>query len=234
MAPEVQNFKRYALYFVAPGGNLSRFGASWLGWDPATGQRLAHPEIKGLPTPVSEITQSPRRYGFHGTIVPPFQPREEARQNVSFVHFTHEKCTEWPAVTLEGLELAQLGRFLALVPVGNGDALRNLAAQAVRAFDVLRAPLDEDDLARHRAKGLSPEQDRLLTRWGYPYVMEAFRFHITLTGKLPKAQARAVREVLEPYLVPLLERPFTISQLALMGEGADGYFHEIARCDLTG
>ena len=35
---------------------------------------------------------------------------------------------------------------------------------------------------------LTPAQEALLMRWGSPYVMDEFRFHMTLTGRLAKAR----------------------------------------------
>lgn len=65
-------FRRYGLYYTPRPGALAEFGAAWLGWDPVAGQSMAHPAIDGLPRDISEITASPRKYGLHGTIKPPF------------------------------------------------------------------------------------------------------------------------------------------------------------------
>ena len=178
------DFHRYAIYFTPPEGEFAALGAAWLGWDAAQGCAAAHPEVSGLPAPVAEITETPRKYGLHATIKPPFA------------------LAEGQAVTLEGLQIAALGRFLALVPVGDQGALCALAARAVAAFEPWRAPLTEAQVARRRAGGLSPAQDALLLRWGYPYVMEEFRFHITLTGKRPKGELPGIKAALEGLLLP--------------------------------
>ncbi len=143
-------------------------------------------------------------------------------------------CARTAPVQLEGLELAQLGRFLALVPTGDTTALEALAAEVVRSFDPFRAALTRDDLARRRQSSLSPRQDALLEQWGYPYVMEEFRFHLTLTGKLPKAKATELRRVLAPVLAPFLPKPFAIGTLSLVGEDAHGRFHLVETVSLTG
>jgi len=39
-------------------------------------------------------------------------------------------------------------------------------------------------LARRRQAPLTPEQDRLLLAWGYPWVLDHFQFHLSLTGPL--------------------------------------------------
>jgi hypothetical protein len=72
-----------------------------------------------------------------------------------------------------------------------------------------------------------------LLRWGYPYVMEEFRFHITLTGKRPKGELPGITTALEGLLLPVLPRPYEIDALSLMGEDAAGRFHLIHRQTLT-
>jgi putative phosphonate metabolism protein len=226
------DFTRYAVYFTPPPGDLADFGAAWLGWDGVRGQAVAHPEVPGLPAPVAEITETPRKYGLHATIKPPFHLAEgqgEAALVDAFARF----CAGQAPVTLEGLQIAALGRFLALVPMGDQAGLNDLAARAVAAFEPFRAPLTEAQLARRRAGGLTPEQDALLLRWGYPYVMQAFRFHITLTGKRPKAELAGVKAALEARLGPLVLRPFVIDALSLVGEDRQGRFHLIHRHTLT-
>lgn len=226
------DFTRYAIYFTPPEGVFASFGAAWLGWDVARGRAVAHPDIPGLPAPVAEITETPRKYGLHATIKPPFALAEgqgEAALVEGFARF----CEGQASVTLEGLEIAALGRFLALTPVGDQAALNDLAARAVAAFEPFRAPLSAAQLERRRAGGLTPEQDALLLRWGYPYVMEAFRFHITLTGKRPKAELAGVKAALEARLGSLVPRPFRIEALSLMGEDAQGRFHLMHRHSLT-
>ena len=143
-------------------------------------------------------------------------------------------CAARAPVHLAGLELARLGSFLALCPKGDTTPLKALAADTVRSFDSLRAPPDTDEIARRRATGLSPAQDALLLEWGYPYVMEEFRFHITLSGKLPRAQARQTVEALAPVVAPLLPAPFVIDGLSLAGEDAQGMFHLVSRHSFSG
>ncbi len=223
---------RYAIYHT-PAGALARFGADWLGWDIATGRTTTPPDIPGLPAPWDEITRTPRRYGFHATIKPPFRlaPGQSA---ASLLAAFRDTCAALPPVTLDGFELAQLGRFLALVPTGDTAALDTLAAHVVRRLDAFRAPLTEAELARRRASPLTPRQDALLLRWGYPYVMDQFRCHLTLSGKLPKAQATALHATLAPVLAPLLPRPCRIDTLSLCGEDAEGRFHLVHRATLSG
>ncbi|MEM8773616.1 MAG: DUF1045 domain-containing protein [Pseudomonadota bacterium] len=218
-------FQRYAIYFTPQTSALADFGAKWFGWDMANGIRLD-------PLATDEIIKTPQRYGFHATIKPPFRlaaghsPQDLERALEQF-------CDRSFKVSLEGLKLAQLGSFIALVPLGDSHDLNALAADTVEALDVFRAPITEAELVKRRSKGLSVIQDGLLMAWGYPYVMEEFRFHMTLTGRLPKALRSEVIEALEEHLQQVPLRPFTIDALSLVGEDMQGFFHLIHRYALS-
>ncbi len=224
-------FKRYAVYFTPPPGPLADFGAAWLGWDPENGVLPAPVDLHKLNAVREEMTATPRKYGFHATLKPPFR-LADGYDLPALQAATRRLAQGAQPFLLEGLQPALLGRFLALVPEGETTTLDALAAETVRALDAFRAPLTEAELAKRRANALSPRQVRLLLKWGYPYVMETFRFHMTLTGKLPKAQAAEVLGALAPVLQDVVSRPFPIDALSLMGEDEAGWFHLIERCAL--
>ncbi|KZY53711.1 DUF1045 domain-containing protein [Sulfitobacter sp. KE29] len=223
-------FDRYAIYYT-PQGALAEAGAAWLGWDLARGRAVAHPEVAGLD--VAALTETPRKYGLHATVKPPFVLAEGTTADGVLTEFK-TLCKRLAPVTLDGLALTPLGRFLALTPEGDTAALNAIAAEVVRGLDTFRAPPTEADLARRRQANLTPEQEANLSQWGYPYVMEAFRFHITLTGKLPKADLPQVTAALAPYITPHLPQPFVLDSLTLVGQAEDGMFHEVHRAALSG
>lgn len=224
--------KRYAIYYAPEPGPLADLAAHWLGWDAAAGRALPHPDLAGLPRPVAEITETPRKYGFHGTIKPPF--RLAPGQTAEALHRAcADLATRLAPVTLDGLHLSQLGGFLALTPQGDARALADLAATVVRDLDAFRAPPTEAEIARRRPERLTARQRALLDQWGYPYVMEEFRFHLTLTGDLGTPEASAVAAALRPHLAPHLPRPFVIRDLCLFGEATDGMFRILHRYTLS-
>jgi hypothetical protein len=124
--------------------------------------------------------------------------------------------------------------FLAFTPTGCEAALLELAAAVVEATNPLRAPLTEAEVARRRPESLSARQLALLRLWGYPHVMEEFRFHLTLTDRLPEYEMPAVRTALQAYFAPVLLSPFVIEDLCLFGQEASGLFHLLHRYALTG
>ena len=212
---------RYALYYAPePGSPLEAFGRRWLGGDPATGER-APPFDLPDPARFVEITRAPRHYGFHGTLKPPFRLADGSTREA-----LHQAVTAFVATRagfeLPPLRLAVLGRFLALVPSEPCAPLDSLAADCVTDFDTFRASPSMDELARRRQGGLTARQDQLLIRWGYPYVLEEFRFHLTLTGPLDdEAEREGVRRMLVPLVMPHCEHSVAVRSICLF-EQADG------------
>jgi putative phosphonate metabolism protein len=226
----MDQIKRYAVYYAPRPGAFASLAAEWLGWSAETGQPLPQPELPGISDP-AVITQDPRRYGFHGTLRAPFRLAE----GVTALHLMEAVATlsrRLAPVVCEGLRLENMQGFLALTPEGCEAALLALGAAAVEATDPLRAPLSEAERARRRPEALSSRQRELLDRWGYPHVMEEFRFHLTLTDRL--AHPGPVAAALDAHFAPVLPRPFVIEDLCLFGEDAGGRFHLLHRHALTG
>ncbi|MGI3186542.1 DUF1045 domain-containing protein [Nioella aestuarii] len=224
-------YRRYSVFFV-PEGAFYLAGASWLGWDAVEGQKIQRAEIGGLPVPIDLITEAPRRYGFHGTIKPPFRLADHMTEDDLRGAFG-SLCTRLAPVVVPDLGIQRLGSFIAITPDTPCPALSDLAATVVAGLDCFRAPATEAELMKRRRKNLSARQEEMLTRWGYPYVFDEFRFHLTLTGKLGK-NAIAVASKVEDFFTPVLPKPLVIDSLCLMGEGATGEFTVIAQRQLSG
>lgn len=222
------SYTRFAVYYIPPAGHLADFGAAWLGWDVARGRAVRQPDLAGL----HDITMTPRAYGFHATLKPPFRLHGTRTPEDLEAAVSGLAASLAPAVC-DGLQLATLGRFLALTPRGGSEPLQPVAAACVRALDAFRAPATAAETARRRAAGLSARQEVLLQRWGYPYVMDEFRFHLTLTGALPEAAIPAWTDRVRRHL-PDLPAPFVLDQIALCGARQDGRFALLHRYALAG
>ena len=221
-------YSRFAIYYVPPEGPLADFSAKWLGWDVMKGRKVPHFNVPGL----HDITRAPRKYGFHGTLKPPFKLKEGKTLDALEIEASNMARSLAPAVC-DGIKLTSLGRFLALTPFGILDSLQLVAEACVRDLDEFRASAGEAELARRRKAGLSPRQEALLAQWGYPYVFEELQFHLTLSGRLPDEELMGWKDLLQG-LLPDLPTPFVINQIALCGERQDGRFELIHRYPLTG
>ena len=186
---------RYAIYAApAPDTPLWRFGSSMIGYDTATGEAVPFPQE--LPPDWSALTEEPRRYGFHATLKAPFH-LAESRNEAELVEAASVFAKQRVVFDVPRLAVKLIGGFVALVPAEPAPLLDILGADCVRAFDPYRAPITEADRARRLAANLSERQTLHLERWGYPHVFEDFRFHLTLTGRLPEARREPVRAMLE-------------------------------------
>lgn len=224
---------RYAVYFAPRPGAFADRAAAWLGRDAATGRVLPQPDLPGLPRPAASLTVDPRRYGFHGTLRAPFRLAEGVNPD-AVGRCVAALAARLAPVSCEGLGLEDLHGFLALTPIGCEAALLELAAAVVEGTDPLRATLTGAEIARRRPETLSSRQRHLLDRWGYPFVMEEFRFHLTLTDRLTPAEAAPLAAVLKQHFAPVLPRPFAIEDLCLFGEVEDRGFHLLRRYPLSG
>lgn len=210
---------RLALYWAPPTGSaLATIGAAWLGRDASGGRLDARPALPDFSAErLADLTQAPRHYGLHATLKPPFMLAEgtdEAKLGAA-LEAAARRIASFP---VPPLQLRLLDGFLALVPAGPCPALDDLAAVCVRDFDVFRRPASAAELARRRAAGLSARQEQNLLRWGYPYVFEDFRFHVTLTGRLEPAEADRLQPLLAELFAPVIGAPFEIKDITLFAQ----------------
>jgi putative phosphonate metabolism protein len=184
---------RYAIYYAPDADDpLWRFGSQCIGYDAQTGADTAVPQAGAIP-PQDWLawTQEPRRYGFHATLKAPFHLVDGASEGKlidSMAQFASARTGFW----LPDIDVRAISQFVAITPLTPKDELQDLARDCVTAFDRFRAPPDEADRARRLSSPLSARQLELLEAWGYPYVMEQFRFHMTLTSSLPDAERAMV------------------------------------------
>lgn len=214
---------RYAIYYTPLEHDLlTTLAARWLGRNPYSGETFP-PRPLG-PLSAAEIayqTAAARRYGFHATLKAPFRlaPDEDEGELVAALG---AYCQGLKPFTGPRLVIHRLDGFLALVPAEPSAPLDGLARDVVVSFDRFRAPLTDAEVARRNPDALSPAQLKNLQQWGYPYVFDEFRFHMTLTGRVGDADAPVVRRAIEEHFGPVLEQPLEVASLALFVETEPG------------
>lgn len=218
---------RYAVYFApAAGSDLDRACSSLLGRCARTGRSLASPRLPGIdPDRWTELTAAPRHYGLHATLKPPFFLADGVTEN-ELLDALAELAGRSRSFLLPPLRLKTIGSFLALAPSGPCPELDALARSCVMELDRFRRPPSSEELDQRRGKGLTAEQDRLLLRWGYPYVLEEFRFHLTLSNTIDDDAERAlIRTGLQSHLAAVLEDQVPISGICVFSQpGKDQAF----------
>jgi putative phosphonate metabolism protein len=211
--------ERYAIYFtLAQNDALYQLAAQWLGYDFYQGNKPAiqmdhHAILKPL-FPYTDYTAKASLYGFHATLKAPFRlkPRISHKQLVKMLkHFSRL----YQPFSCSALKLKQIGNFLALVPENECKSLNRLARDCVQTFDVFRDKLDADEIARRNPASLTDNQRLMLENWGYPYVLDEFRFHMTMTDALSAQQIERCQPLLESYFHPYTSRALVIDQLCL-------------------
>ena len=226
---------RYAIYFSpAKHSPWWNFGAQWLGRDECDDKALAQPVLTqiGL-TDLNSITAEPRRYGFHATLKAPFHLRDGFSVD-DLAQRVQALASRLRPVSLGPLQLVTLGDFVALTPLTATEELATLAAACVVELDDLRAPLTAAELARRRIEQLSTREQELLRQYGYPYVLERFRLHFTLSGPVPRATALSVMQaVAQPVAGLNNSAPLLLDRLCLFVEAAPGEaFKRVADLEL--
>lgn len=214
---------RYAIYYSPPEqSGLAIKAATWLGRDAFTGEKTA--PIASGPLSAGEVayhTAAARRYGFHATLKAPFRlaPGESEPALAAAIDAFAAAAT--PPV-ISQIALKQIDGFFALVPAERSLELEAFASDIVQQFDRFRAPQSEADLARRNPDALSPRELNHLQRWGYPYVLDCFRFHMTLTGRVGGSDVPRVREAIEAHFGDVIGAPLSVDTLAVFVEPDSG------------
>lgn len=228
---------RYALYYAPRAEEALAVAASrWLGRSPDSGEARDIAAIGSIPREqLCELLADPRLYGFHATLKPPMALADGVTER-DLLDAVGAFAAMERQIDVPSLALAELGDFLALVPSERSTALQDLADRCVMEFDAFRRPAGEAELARRRAAGLTARQDELLRRWGYPYVMEQGRFHLTLTGRVKdRAERAAVRDELCRRFAAFIGQPLEVRDLCVFRQPAPGRpFNVLARFRLGG
>ena len=177
---------RYAVYFCpAPASALAALGRDWLSTS------LAPDGIPGIPLARwNALLADVRRYGWHATLRSPFtlgpdSELDDLRRALNAVAQRHAPLNI-------ALRPSRLGGFLALRPIAECAPLDAMAAACTEAIEPLRAPLAEPEFQR-RASGLDAIETHYLQRYGYPYVFDRYRFHMTLSAPATIDEERALQ-----------------------------------------
>lgn len=226
---------RYAIYYApAPGSGLDRFGAALLGYDAFTSDDLPFPEGVLQATPDwRELTSDPRKYGFHATLKAPMS-LASGRTEAELVSACEAFAATPRAIPMIRPVVDSISSFIAVIPAEPTAELIRLAADCVTEFDAFRAPLTEADRARRNPSQLTPRQSEYLDRWGYPYVMDDFRFHMTLTGRVGAERRETLVSMLRGHFAMLGLTSLAIDRIALFRQNnANSRFRIVRQYELA-
>ena len=194
---------RYAIYFApARDSLLWQRAEAWLG----------QPDLEPL-------TVSARRYGFHATIKAPMTlALDYAELDAALAAFADEQGP----VVLSGLAPRLIDGFLALTTEPQPQVLTDFAADVVDAFEPFREPLSGSERARRLKAPLTLRQIELVDQYGYPYVLEQFLFHMTLTDRLAEELREPMRERAAAWFAEVLAERVRLDRLVVFAEPEPG------------
>ena len=228
--------ERFAIYYApAATDPLWLKAIEWHGRDPLSGATLDGP-LRGVTRDaLFDRSASARRYGFHATIKAPIalaDGTDAAELEQALAEFADSHAP----VAIGPLKLTLLDGFLALVPKVQSAALTAFAAEVVERFEVFRAlPSAAERERRLKGAHLSPRQIELIERFGYPYVLEQFQLHLTLTDRLPESEREAYSRAAAGYFGALAASTATLDRLVLFHEPEAGApFRRLADFELNG
>jgi putative phosphonate metabolism protein len=212
----MDHFPRYAIYYApAQGSSLDQFGAEMLGYDAWIGAALPFPAgVMDDEPDWRAMTEDPRKYGFHATLKAPISladGKTESGLLAACADFAGQP-RRIPVITPV---VNSISGFIAVTPAERSSELEQFAADCVRAFEPFRAPLTAEDRHRRNPSKLTPRQLEYLDRWGYPYVMEEFRFHMTLTCRLDAERRASMLTMLRELFAVLGFERLAIDRIAL-------------------
>jgi hypothetical protein len=220
---------RYGVYYTPlPTDQLNRLGSAWLRRDAFGGSPALLPASLAATVPSTAIS-APTRYGLHGTLKAPMRLRQDHSRD-DLISALDAFAGRHRPITAGPLRVRTLGPFVALMPEAPLQAINDLAADAVRVFEHFRAPLNEAELTRRRSQHLSPRQVENLHNWGYAFVFDDYRFHITLTGNSQRADRDRIADAAKCYFADVTKSPFRLDGLGLFIERQTGAPFDIIHC----
>jgi hypothetical protein len=167
------------------------------------------------------LTVSARRYGFHATLKAPMvlaAGAERAQLEMALAEFADGHRP----VRLSGVAPRLIDGFLALTCEPQPQALTDFAATVVTDFERFRAPLEPAERERRLRAPLTARQIELLDEYGYPFVLEEFLFHMTLTDRLPSERRGELVAAATEWFADELAEPIVLDRLVLFHEAAPG------------
>lgn len=225
--PPQDQAPRYAVYWAPDDPHpLWQAGCAWLGRDPGAGRPLTGPARAHV--------HEPWRYGFHATLKAPMRLAPGCQPD-DLYGAVAELARRLPAFPMPRLQVDWLDRFLALRPVQPLDErgpLQQLANACVTQLDSLRAPHSDAERARRTQAPLDELGLDLLLRWGYPHVLQRWRFHMTLSDRFEDSSAGAaqtlLREARDAFALAL-RAPLAATSVCVFEQPAPGQVFALTR-----
>ena len=237
----MKKYSRYAIYYAPPKeSSLEEFGRYWFGWDPLNAKLINNKHrinylnrfgIKNLIN-IDKNVLIPKKYGFHGTLIPPFKLNKNYSTNTLFKK-TEEIAKKFKKFKFYKFKLKKMNNFYAFVQNKKNNNINKLSNRLVRELFKFRSPLSKKEIDRRNPSKLSKLQLNILYKWGYPYIMSEFNFHMTLASEVTGNKLYFELKKIEKNKEIILNEINNFDKIYIFGENQKGMFENLENFSLS-
>ena len=237
----MKKYSRYAIYYAPPKeSNLEEFGRYWFGWDPLNAKLINNKQrinylngfgIKNLKN-IDKNVLIAKKYGFHGTLIPPFKLNKNYSTNTLFKK-TEDIAKKFKKFKFYKFKLKKINNFYAFVQNKKNNNINKLSNRLVRELFKFRSPLTKKEIDRRNPSKLSKFQLNILYKWGYPYLMSEFKFHMTLASEVTGNKLYSELKKIENNKEIILNEINNFDKIYIFGENQKGMFENLENFSLS-
>ena len=237
----MKKYSRYAIYYAPPKeSSLEEFGRYWFGWDPLNAKLINNKQrinylngfgIKNLKN-IDKNVLIAKKYGFHGTLIPPFKLNKNYSTNLLFKK-TEDIAKKFKKFKFYKFKLKKMNNFYAFVQNKKNNNINKLSNRLVRELFKFRSPLTKKEIDRRNPSKLSKLQLNILYKWGYPYLMSEFNFHMTLASEVTGNKLYLELKKIERNKEIILNEINNFDKIYIFGENQKGMFENLENFSLS-
>ena len=235
------NYKRVAIYFLPKkNSSLENFGKNLLGRDINKKRKISLTRRqkyfinRGFTyfDELKDYCEQPAKYGFHATLKAPFRLKRNVKTK-NFYDVISHIAAQHSRFKIKGLKIVYSKKFTFITSRKPNKLLINLENDLVKHLDTFRAELNKTEIKKRIPDSLTFKQNKYLKEWGYPFVFDQFKFHMTLMNQNNNKLSNKQKLELEKLIYKISNNVIEFNEISLLGENKNGHFEEIKRFKLN-
>ncbi len=235
------NYKRVAIYFLPKkNSSLENFGKNLLGRDINKKKKISLTRRqkyfinRGFTyfDELKDYCEQPAKYGFHATLKAPFRLKRNVKTK-NFYDVISHIAAQHSRFKIKGLKIVYSKKFTFITSRKSNKLLINLENDLVKHLDTFRAELNKTEIKKRIPDSLTFKQNKYLKEWGYPFVFDQFKFHMTLMNQNNNKLSNKQKLELEKLIYKISNNVIEFNEISLLGENKNGHFEEIKRFKLN-
>ncbi len=235
------NYKRVAIYFLPKkNSSLENFGKNLLGRDIDKKKKISLTRRqkyfinRGFTyfDELKDYCEEPAKYGFHATLKAPFRLKQNVKTK-NFYDVISHIAAQHSRFKIKGLKIVYSKKFTFITSRKPNKLLINLENDLVKHLDTFRAELNKTEIKKRIPDSLTFKQNKYLKEWGYPFVFDQFKFHMTLMNQNNNKLSNKQKLELEKLIYKISNNVIEFNEISLLGENKNGHFEEIKRFKLN-